>query len=94
MRAPTPPNPISLSDEQLSAVMRACEAILPADRDPFLRALAHRLRDEQIGDGVVYRAIRELMQGGFFRAPRLDHAQAMLTPAKLRRQREAAPLED
>jgi hypothetical protein len=90
----TAPNPISLSDDQLSAVMRAAAAILPADRDPFLRALAHRLRGEPIGDGVVYRAIRELMQGGFFKAPRLEGAQEMLTSRKLRRQREAAPLEE
>ena len=41
---------LSLSDAQMSAVARACEAIQPSDRDAFLRALAHRLRGEAIGD--------------------------------------------
>jgi len=42
-------------------ILRACEPLLPADRDPFLRALAHRLSGEpELGDGVVGRAIREL----------------------------------
>jgi hypothetical protein len=51
------------------AVMRACEVLQPVDRDAFLRALAHRLRGEEIGDGTVGRAIRELLHGGFFRPP-------------------------
>jgi hypothetical protein len=55
--------------------MRAASALLPADRDPFLRALAHRLRREVIGDGSVGRAIAELMRpGGFFRPPQLPAA--------------------
>ncbi len=33
------PIPISLSDSELSAVMRACGPLAPADRDAFLRAL-------------------------------------------------------
>jgi hypothetical protein len=95
MPAPTPPRPISLSDEQLSAVMRAAAVLLPADRDPFLRALAHRLRGEtELGDGVVYLAIRELMRrGGFFKPPHIEGAQTRLSPAKLQRQRAATPID-
>ena len=63
------PCPIAISDSQLAMIMRACEPILPADRDPFLRALAHRLQGEpELGDGVVGRAIREL-QREFWRPP-------------------------
>jgi len=65
--------PIGVSDIQLGMIMRACEPLLPADRDAFLRALAHRLRNElEIGDGVIFRAIREL-QRTFWQAPAIDH---------------------
>jgi hypothetical protein len=93
MPAPTPPNPIALSDEALSFIMRITEPLNPNDRSGFLRALANRLRHEpELAEGVIYRVARETLRD-FWRAPALDHAQAMLTPAKLRRQREAAPLE-
>ena len=69
MSSPPPPNPISLSDAQLTAVMTAAAALQPSERDPFLRSLAHRLRGEEIGDGSVARAIRELMAGGYFKPP-------------------------
>jgi len=58
---------LSLSDAQMSAVARACEAIHPSDRDAFLRALAHRLRGETIGDGSIGRAIRDLLGSGCYR---------------------------
>ncbi len=63
--------PIALSDEQLTAVLRACDPLLPSDRDPFLRALAALLASESQqppGDGAVFRAIKSL-QRGFFRPP-------------------------
>ena len=41
--------------------------------DPFLRAVAHRLRTEPvIGDGVVARACRELQKEFIGWAPQLD----------------------
>jgi hypothetical protein len=53
--------PLALTDGQYSAVVAACEPLLPTDRDAFLRALAHRLQAEpELGDGVVGRAIREV----------------------------------
>lgn len=40
------PGPLALTDEQYLAVCQACEPLHQADRDPFLRALAHRLSSE------------------------------------------------
>jgi hypothetical protein len=64
--------PISLSDEQLSAVMSAAAPLAPADRDEFLRALAHALRNEPqpLGDGTVAKAIRHVVRP-FFRPPEI-----------------------
>ena len=38
--------PIGITDSQLQMIMRACEPLLPIDRDAFLRALAHALGGE------------------------------------------------
>lgn len=58
---------LDLTGGQQAAVARACEALQPADRDLFLKALAHRLETEAIGDGSVYRAIRDVLGTGTFR---------------------------
>jgi hypothetical protein len=55
-----------LSDSQLQQVMTAAAALHPSDHDSFLRALAHRVKGEEIGDGAVHRAVKELLHGGFF----------------------------
>ena len=55
------PQPLGLSDSQYDAVVRACEPLLPQDRDGFLRPLAAALRDEN-------RAVRAL-QREFWRPP-------------------------
>jgi hypothetical protein len=87
------PEPISLSDDQLVAVMRACAPLQPIDRDPFLRALAHRLRGQEIGDGRLYRAIKELLAGGYFKPPtKSTNPAPMSSPAAMRRQREAVAI--
>lgn len=64
--------PISLSDEQLTTVLAACQPLLPPDRDAFLRALAALLASEPqpLGDGTVARAIRSL-QREFWRPPKI-----------------------
>jgi hypothetical protein len=64
------PQPLALTDNQYDAVCRACEPILPGDRDAFLRALANVLRGEPqpLGDGSVFRAIRAL-QREFWQPP-------------------------
>jgi hypothetical protein len=58
----TKPNPISLTDDQLSTVMKAAEPLDPARRSAFLVALASMLRSEPqpVGDGSLGRAIRAL----------------------------------
>jgi hypothetical protein len=58
---------LNLSDAQLTAVARASAALQPIDRDPFLRALKIRLEGEEIGDGSVFRAVRELFASGVYR---------------------------
>jgi hypothetical protein len=68
MSAPTPPTPISLSDEQMTMIMTAAEPLHQHDRARFLEAVAERLRHQQIGDGAVARAVRDA-QREFFRAP-------------------------
>jgi hypothetical protein len=68
MSAPTPPTPISLSDQQLQQIMTAAASLHVADRDAFLRGVAERLRRQVIGDGTVSRAVRDA-QREFFRAP-------------------------
>ena len=52
--------PIGVTDSQLAMIMRACEPILPQDRDRFLRSLADALGGESqpIGDGQLYRAMQ------------------------------------
>lgn len=83
---PSSSKPLSLSDDQLQAVMRACEALQPIDRDPFLRALANRLRGEIIGDCSIHRVIRELLRpgAGFFRPPAMTHTPNPANPSKLK----------
>ena len=78
--------PIGVTDSQLQMIIGACEPLLPADRDAFLRALAHRLSGEpELGDGVVGRAIREL-QRTFWRS--VDHDY----PARHDRRRVGEPI--
>jgi hypothetical protein len=65
------PNPISLSDEQLSMVINAAALLPPSDRDQFLRALADVLRNEpELGDGILARSIRSVIRP-LFRPPTL-----------------------
>jgi hypothetical protein len=59
----TAPRPISLSDEQMNAVMRACQPLQPYERSAFLAALAPLLRGRNdVGDGELHRLIRELLR--------------------------------
>jgi hypothetical protein len=55
------PSPLSLSDDEYSAVMQAAGPIHPVQRDDFLRALAAELeRHPVIGAGLVHRLAAEL----------------------------------
>jgi hypothetical protein len=71
-----PTMPISLTDIQLDAVLRAAAPLLPQDRSPFLEALAHALQGQPLlGDGVIHRTIAET-QKRFFTPPRENGLRA------------------
>jgi hypothetical protein len=61
---------ISLTDEQLDAVLAAARPLAVEDRDPFIRAIAHELEQHNgsIGPGTVHRCIRDV-QKRFFDPP-------------------------
>lgn len=67
--SPTAPMPISLSDDELSFVMRITEPLPPSDRSAYLHALAKLLRQEPvIGPGVLCRLAKDLLRE-FWRPP-------------------------
>jgi hypothetical protein len=51
---------LALTDAQLDAIHRAAWPLAPADRAPFLEAVAQALRT--IGDGVVYRVAMQVQR--------------------------------
>ena len=64
---------VHLSDDQLDQVMRAARPLPVRDREAFLQAVAEGLRGKTIGDGEVFRAVRDA-QRLFYDAPDLDPA--------------------
>jgi len=60
--------PLRLSDEQLAALLRTAQTIPYDRRDAFLRMVADQLRNQDLGDGAVGRAIRSAAWE-FFDAP-------------------------
>jgi hypothetical protein len=66
------PAPIALTDAQLDAVFSAARPLAVASRDAFLLDLAVVLQEqENLGDGAVFRVIREV-QRKHFDPPELD----------------------
>jgi hypothetical protein len=60
------PIPISLTDEQLHAVMRAAAPLLPSDRGPFLEEVARELAAlPDIGDGALHRVVATVQRRHF-----------------------------
>jgi hypothetical protein len=56
-------SPLAVTDEQMTMIYRASDALLPQDQPAFLTTLATRLRAEPIvGDGSIGRAIREVQR--------------------------------
>jgi hypothetical protein len=48
-------NPVRLTDDELSAVMLACQPLAPEARDGFLQAVAASLQTcGEVGPGVVH----------------------------------------
>jgi hypothetical protein len=70
--------PICLSDCQSLTVIRAAAALPPADRDPFLQAVADQLVGRELGDGAVHRAVAVAFQA--FWKPPIPH-----TPSRWQR---------
>jgi hypothetical protein len=66
-------NPIHLSDSQLEQLLRAAAPLAPKDRSPSLADVAEALRGQALGDGAVFRIIREI-QGLYFHPPEFSTA--------------------
>jgi hypothetical protein len=76
LRMPTPPKPISLSDDQLIFIQHLTEPLHPTDRSRFLVDLAAALRHEgELGDGILHRHAREVFRR-FFKPPTITSSQA------------------
>jgi hypothetical protein len=60
--------PIHLSDSQLEQILRAAAPLAPPDRSAFLADVATALHGQALGDGTVFRVIREIQQR-YFRPP-------------------------
>jgi hypothetical protein len=59
----SPPRPIALSDQQMSALLAASYPLPPDSRPAFLEACARELsRLPEIGDGVLHRVAREIIK--------------------------------
>jgi hypothetical protein len=61
-------NLIQLSDSQLEQILRAAVPLAPADRSAFLADVAAALHGQTLGDGAVFRIVREI-QERYFRPP-------------------------
>lgn len=83
--------PLKLTDDQLSAVMRAAAPLAQNVREDFLETLAARLCGlRELGNGVVFRVIREV-QAEFWEPPRDE--QVNPAPRKYRETSNAAKWE-
>jgi hypothetical protein len=56
---PHMPAPLAFSDEQLDAILRAAGPLAPGDRTGFLEEIAAKLDGQPLGDGIVFKTIRE-----------------------------------
>jgi hypothetical protein len=81
MSSPADCLPLSLSDDELSQVLRAAEALQPPDRLVFLEMVARDLRGQPVvGSGILHRLLREA-QSQFLQArPILDDAAKKMPP--------------
>ena len=70
--------PIPLSQPQFLAIANAATALYPADRDPFIAAVAAALEGRLMGDGILGRVIRDVQC-------RFDHPEPEHSPARWER---------
>jgi hypothetical protein len=58
-----PDRPLRLTDDQLTAVLRAAEPLAVGDRGAFLQDVAAALQGQELGDGTVYRVVAQVLRG-------------------------------
>jgi hypothetical protein len=81
------PEPLCLSDEQITTIMQLARPLLPDQRTAFLEMLATRLDGcRELGDGAIYRLCREL-QREYFEPPQFDSDNGGKYDRMLRRAR-------
>jgi hypothetical protein len=68
-----PAMPLSLTDDEFTAVLTACQPLSAHSRDAFLRDLATALQGRELGPGLVFRTIAQL-QGRYFDPPDLSRS--------------------
>jgi hypothetical protein len=76
---PSRMTPIALTDAQLAKIQDLARLIPPWRRDEFLRELAARLRDVELGDGSVHRIAAACLKDVLARprlAPGIDGTKA------------------
>jgi hypothetical protein len=58
------PQPVRLSDAQITCIMALARPLLPDQRNAFLEMVTAKLArcNGQVGDGVIYRLCRELQR--------------------------------
>jgi hypothetical protein len=57
-----PNGPLRLTDDQLTAVLRAAEPLAVGDRGAFLQDVAAALQGQELGDGMVYRTVAQVQR--------------------------------
>jgi hypothetical protein len=67
--------PLSLSDDELDAVMNLAAPLPPQNRNRFLEAIAAELqaRGAEVGPGAVHRIARELQSHFLYALPNIRH---------------------
>jgi hypothetical protein len=70
----SPPRPLALTDEQMSALLAASHPLPPRSRPAFLEACARELAAlPMLGDGAVHRVVMQV-QRQYFDPPDLGRA--------------------
>jgi hypothetical protein len=71
------PAPLRFSDTQLDQIMRCAAPLHPRVRTAFVEAVANALRGQELGDGVVFRACRQVLRDStMFDPPELGSGRA------------------
>jgi hypothetical protein len=72
-RAPIDQSPLALTDDQLTQIMRHAGVLHRGLRRAFVERVAYELRNQVVGDGLVFRACAKVLrESGMFDPPELD----------------------